>query len=665
MQYATKTLAVLTGAFMVTVFALFAYSTDDRARLLIEQVLSSQQASAIQSAGQWRTYAYMNPAVSHVTVYDGAPLVDGDTITARIKRNKNDEPREFCTDSINNPDNEWCYVQYDRPYIYNHDSALARYRGVWYAMWNANDKKAITLPSPAAIEGVTGQVIVMATSTNFRSWSEPVEVFVDPEYTKNPVTRDADARQWQPGMIVVGRELWVFWTQNHGETSGTYLSKLKGHNAKWETERLDLPQIPRGYAFVSVNPIELRSGRIMLPVTPFTSPRSNAVIYTDDRGKTWNVSEYVEPPRNVELWEPVVVEDPKKDNTVYMYMRNRNEEDHGSDRMFLFSESTDGGRTWSDPEFMPLEVVSSRAHALTVGGRVMVVHNDFENGKAGRPGREQRDGRTTDVVSPDHKRFPDNDRVNLALFMSREGTPGTFLPGPGISGELRGVAYPQMEMLRDRLYVIHSLNGSRSIGGIIVDPVVPDSNKYLLYPRTSVVIDEKNDKLSTYSALVKNRNTRRVEQQASVSIETDQVNYKNNQALELQFSFDSRNRVLKGSDERMALLTIGGPDDYGVLEIGRPGYEEDIVFARGDDVTPITPYIPDEWQDVEVRLHADGVTFTIGGEEKTVGGAFDIQKLFFGYGYTQGKPYQEAEYNPDGYFLFRVNDVKSRTVVLK
>ena len=361
---------------------------------------------------------------------------------------------------------------------YNHDSSIAWFGDRWFCLWNANDPPA---------EGKPGQLNYVSTSRDGRQWSPPQAVFADPNCSVNPVPCPKGT-QWQPNLIVVDGELWAVWSQNSRDNhKGCYVSKLSHPGAKWRNERLlwdgnDRPEIDgqRWRLFPTQNPIQLKSGRVLAPVTMmggkatdappglsnawWATEKRDSVLYTDD-GTTWHVSPgAVQPKRTWAQWEPTVWQLP--DGTVMMFARNndhrgRQEEGPRPAEMLLWSKSTDDGETWTPHQYVPLETVASRMHVLPAGGqRFMMVHNDWPAGQ---------------FVS---------DRLNLALFFTR-GPGIDFVAGLGLTANEQIVAYPQMWIHDKQLAISYSQGRQyRSIKVALVEPL-PDPDRYYLFPRSN------------------------------------------------------------------------------------------------------------------------------------------------------------------------------------
>ncbi len=368
---------------------------------------------------------------------------------------------------------------------YNHDSSIAWFGDRWFCLWNANEPPR---------EGAPGQLNYVSTSRDGRAWSDPAPVFACSELSVNPIPCPTGT-QWQPNLIVVDGELWAVWDHNsRDEYNGCYVSRLDAPEGKWRNERLLWDGEPRfeldgrrWRVFPTQNPIRLRCGRVLAPVTLIgdraadspeefhgwkAAEKRNSVLYTDD-GRSWHFSPgAIQPGRSWAQWEPTVWE--LDDGTVMMFARNNDFrwlEKGGppSTEMLLWSKSTDRGETWTPHEYVPLETVCSRMHVLPAGGdRFMMVHNDFPAGQ---------------FVS---------DRRNLALFFTR-GAGFDFVAGPGLTDHEPVVAYPQMWIRENGVAISYSQGRDyRSIRAAHVHPL-PDPQRYYLFPRAGLIPGERPD----------------------------------------------------------------------------------------------------------------------------------------------------------------------------
>ncbi|MCF7848181.1 MAG: exo-alpha-sialidase [Kiritimatiellales bacterium] len=357
---------------------------------------------------------------------------------------------------------------------YNHCASTVFYQDRWFTVWNANT---------IAAEGDLGQLIYLSTSTDFTHWTVPEPVFSTGATSINPIgpTDHGRMQQWQPNLLVTDGELWCTWGENgkKPELVGTYCSKLASANGRWKNTKILLPGDSGPpvihpeidgivwRAFPSQNPVELSGGRIVAPVTlrekkgsfPAAQKR-NAVIYTDDRGANWRLSELIQlPAAPTGQWEPTVYE---LDSGEIAMIARRNDKTNlvSPAEILLFATSSDKGATWSEYEVLPLEVLSSRMHVLNTGNRFCMIYNDHRLGDAGRK----------------------VDRYNLALFTSPSGRARDWMPGVSVTHNLWGVAYPQMFEKDDALYAAFSQGSSRSIHTARIRPK-PDPARHCIFPR--------------------------------------------------------------------------------------------------------------------------------------------------------------------------------------
>lgn len=358
---------------------------------------------------------------------------------------------------------------------YNHCASTAFYSNQWYTVWNANTVEA---------EGQYGQLIYLSTSTDFTNWTTPEVVFSSSNTCINPLSPDdlGTMMQWQPNLQTVGSELWCTWSENGADFDrrGTFFSRLTSPAGKWENHEILLTgedDVARVYplfdgiywrCFPTQNPTVLSSGRVLAPVTMRerygafdTAQKRDAVIYTDDNGASWTVSELIElPAAPTAQWEPSVYE--LTNGTVAMVSRRIDKTEIEADEVLLYATSSDSGETWSDHEVISLETLSSRMHVLDTGGRFSMLYNDHRNG--------------------DTSRSKNVDRYNLSLFTSMTGTGTDWIPGISLTHNLYGVAYPQMYEKDNALYVVTSQGNSRSIHSFVIDEK-PGPALHYIHPR--------------------------------------------------------------------------------------------------------------------------------------------------------------------------------------
>ncbi len=393
----------------------------------------------LQAAGPWRTYEVYQPTVH----------------------------RAFVNDT------------HAQPLKYNHDSSVAWFGDRWFCLWNANQPPE---------EGKPGQLNYQSTSRDGVTWSPPVACFTAPQATDTPIPCPGGT-QWQPNLLVVDGELWAIWSQNsRDQFNGTYLSRLTTPDGRWRSERMLFDGDPapllegrRWRIFATQNPCQLRSGRVLAPVTIsdeagpakdapagvtgwWAKEKRNSVLWTDDRGQTWHCSPgAIQPGRSWAQWEPTVWEAP--DGRVLMAARNND---------FRVGKRTGRGRRrccaigqprWRrDLDAARIRAAPDRrlpdACPAAGGDRFVMVHNDWPADR---------------FVA---------DRQNLALFFCR-GAGFDFTAGPGLTGQEPVCAYPQMAVHDGRMLISYSQGGNyRSIKVVSIAPL-PDPARYYLFPRAN------------------------------------------------------------------------------------------------------------------------------------------------------------------------------------
>lgn len=371
---------------------------------------------------------------------------------------------------------------------YNHDPSLAYFGGKWFAQWNANTDQN---------EGVVGQVNLQATSEDFVTWTSPVAVF-NSSSTSVPVEFDAeDNLQWQPNLVVVGSELWSFWMQEqksgftYPEGWAIYFSRLATPNGKWTSTKLELNYEEDGntyYGFPTQNPIQLRSGRVLVPVswvstdhvdplpagwatpTAFWTQRKRAgVIYSDDNGSTWKIGGATTlPGAEHTAWEPVVQEN--DDGSLRIFVRNLDYKNYTSSQYVTTAFGSGEGEFFGPLETLSMDCPSTRLGHLfqeSAGwGRHVYLLNDWKSGG---------------FVA---------DRYNGAVFISRSGR-ANLTPGVPFSGEDTVVSYPQGVIRDGKLHIIYSQGvAPRGMKTALVDPA-PDVDTYYFHPRENDQINPR------------------------------------------------------------------------------------------------------------------------------------------------------------------------------
>lgn len=357
-------------------------------------------------------------------------------------------------------------------------------------------------------EGQAGQTIWMKTSTDGVTWAPAIKPFHDGAHATNPITDVAIG--FQPCLVIVGDELWCYWTQG----SNVYVSKLADPNGAWTNNRFEflnrqvfLSSTVNGAAsgghslflsfgghsdwfpFSPTDPVVLSDGVVAFPTTLrssfpdpdvqpgtpagfFTDLKYNAVIFHDPVADTWTLSDDVPPgtfpPSSA--WEPTVWE--AATGELYLYSRNNQTALPDKDAL-LVARSVDR-QTWTTEESTELVVAVSRPSVKRIAdSRWLMTHNDYPQGDTGSTST-----------------FSVSGRQNGSLFASRRGV-DDFTPGISFSGDTAGQSYPQFCVHNDKVYV--AFNETPSSGRhttlAVLDAPIDESVAYV-YPRQRSELDQ-------------------------------------------------------------------------------------------------------------------------------------------------------------------------------
>lgn len=358
---------------------------------------------------------------------------------------------------------------------YNHDVDIVKFKGRFFAAWNANAKPA---------EGVPGQYNFLSVSDDFRTWSKPVRLFYREGGCDNPVETD---NQWQPSFVNDrDQTLYCAWCDYNARR--TFVAS--SHDAlKWRNH--EVPTAPpalkgRVVGFPTNHGLVTSKGVLMLPCSlPFTpkflvgDTRYAAVLRSEDHGQTWQWSQPIEAASWSELgekpqgfggemiaiWEPMLFE--QADGRLGLLIRNSTAQEkieipEKPHRMLLYATSSDEGRTWTKARSVDVDTICSRNFALAgVGGRdgLLMVMND------------------------NHVQIPQrisHDRYFLSLFCAPTSNPDLLLPGPLVQPEGGTAFYPNGFVDNGKLYLAYTY--PRGIHSTVVEPL-PDFSEPFLLPR--------------------------------------------------------------------------------------------------------------------------------------------------------------------------------------
>jgi hypothetical protein len=510
-----------------------------------------------------------------------------------------------------------------RPQLnYNHDVDVVRFKGRFYAAWNANWVES------GKRENIEGQFNYVSTSDDFRIWSEPVKAFTSSAGAVNPIDQD---NQWQPCFINDRDEtLYCAWcTYAHRRAFVSHTTD----GVRWTN--VEVPLGPRELdgqvvGFPTAHGL-LASGDVMmfpcsLPYygdwAPEPGRRSNLIVGTTryaamlisrDRGKTWHWSKPIEAAtwteigedpkefggETVFLWEPTVYEN--ADGTFGMLIRNstaqdapeRKEKPH---RMILGATSRDG-ETWTKARPIEVDSICSRILALSRTQTKRDLHMVMNDWHVGVPQR----------IS--------FDRYFLSLFCSPETDPDLLLPGPVVQPPGGRAYYPNGFIENNTLYIGYSY--ASEMRTAVVGPL-PDYSQPFLLPRggrAGVVIDGDTAKLHhRYSSLGL------VLTSALTRQETLRLAFRF-----AMFAYDGRS---------FPILTLGGKTRQGTLLRAIYGADEksDLLQIRGarNAWRTVGRFRHREWTQVEVEIDSKAISISVGSDARVRLEQPVLRKISFG-----------------------------------
>lgn len=529
-----------------------------------------------------RQYSFYDPEISHQMIYEGKLTGDGET-------------------------------------AYNHCASLAYFNGQFYCVWDSHKTN---------YEGRDGQKILLSISEDFIHWTHPVN-FVGPGYAENPLITP-QYRQWQPNLInYMDKELWCLWYLC--SEPGVYLTTLSAQkDAKWVNRKLfDTFTIPADdpstYAgevtsgFPSQNPFILSSGRVVAPLTLNGGviqeysrynykPRWNAVLYTDDHGKTWEMSGLTSNPIDMNgMWEPFVHE--QADGKLRMFMRNRTKAHMDPKERMLTTTGVGvekGSEIIFDPDvqYSGVETLNTRMQVLklTSGRYAMIMHDVYTKERAYHA------------------------RLNAALHFSRTGK-NDFVAGPGFNRKGTVAMYPQGIEHDGKIYVAYTLgdygyNHSEplSIEGAIVDPA-PAPDKFYIWPREKDVVNLEYSREKEYwmrknkyvyqRPQLTQRDGKKVisfSQRGTAGVEIDPVDFSKGQRLTVKFDFTIDKLQSLGN---LILCSFG---DVEPIRIGMPANRKGFLYVQEKTgFRPVGKVNLNTWTEIEITFTADYFTVAVNG----------------------------------------------------
>ncbi|OGV63095.1 MAG: hypothetical protein A2283_14980 [Lentisphaerae bacterium RIFOXYA12_FULL_48_11] len=469
---------------------------------------------------------------------------------------------------------------------YNHDVDIVKFKGRFFATWNANQSRG---------EDVPGQFNFLSVSDDFEHWSIPVRMFTRDANAENPVETD---NQWQPDFINYhDKILFCAWCDYNARK--TYIA-TSTDGLKWSNR--EVPTAPKSLSgqvvgFPTNHGLLTSKDVMMFPCSlPIVEQKCivghtqyAGVIFSTDGGKAWQWSEPIEAlpwskigekPEEfggelVTLWEPMLFE--QADGKIGLLIRNSTAQDNPErmekpHRMLLYSTSSDHGRTWTKARTVELDTICSRNFAVSgvnSPDSLLMVMND------------------------NNVRIPDrisHDRYFLSLYCTPTCDPDLLLPGPVIQPQGGTAYYPNGFIDNDKLYVAYTFAGG--MHSSVIEPL-PDFSSPFLLPRggrPGLVID--------------NSIARFGQRQTSLGLVLTEELIKSTRIF---LSFDVNINRYNGGD--WPILTLGGKTRQGTTL--RAFYDEtrktDLfqVNAGSNRWVEIAPFKMKEWNHVELEITRD------------------------------------------------------------
>ena len=492
---------------------------------------------------------------------------------------------------------------------YNHDVDIVKFKGRFFAAWNANARPA---------EGVPGQYNFLSVSDDFRRWSKPVRLFYREGGCENPVETD---NQWQP-IFVNDRDetLYCAWCDYNARR--TFVASSRD-GLKWRNH--EVPTAPpalegKVVGFPTNHGLVTSKGVLMLPCSlPFTpkflvgDTRYAAVLRSEDHGRTWQWSDPIEAakwsemgenPREfggetVAIWEPMLFE--QADGRLGLLIRNstaqeKTEIPEKPYRMLLYATSRDEGRTWTKARSVEVDTICSRNYAVGgVGGRdgLLMVMND------------------------NHVQIPQrisHDRYFLSLFCAPVCNPDLLLPGPLVQPEGGTAFYPNGFVDHGKLYVAYTY--PRGIHSSVVE-LLPDFSEPFLLPREGrpgLRIDGRTATLGlrqTSLGLVLNEALTEAEE------------------LRLEFAVN----VVRYPGQDFPLLTLGGKTRSGATlrAVYSATAKSDVFLLRyGAKTLEIAPLTMRTWNKIAMVIKRKEFSVAVNGGEPATFTHPLLRKICFG-----------------------------------
>ncbi len=516
-----------------------------------------------------------------------APLRAADTPAAEVYRHLAIYQPHVATNDV------YFYHPAAKPALmYNHDVDIVKFKGRFFAAWNAN-------ATPA--EGVPGQYNFLSVSDDFQQWSKPVRLFYKEGGCENPVETD---NQWQPAFVNCrDATLYCAWCDYNARRTFVAASE---DGRKWRNH--EVPTAPPGLegkvvGFPTNHGLVTRKGLLMLPCSlPPTGKfrvgdtQYAAVLRSEDGGRSWHWSQPIEALRwsevgenpkefgaqRITIWEPMLFE--QADGRIGLLVRNSTAQENPeipekSYRMLLYATSRDQGRTWTKARTVEVDTVCSRNFSVAgVGGRdglLMVMNDNFV--------------RIPQRIS--------HDRYFLSLFLAPVSNPDLLLPGPLVQPQGGTAFYPNGFVADKKLYVAYTY--PRGIHSAVIEPL-PDFSRPFLLPREGRAGLKIDGRTASFG-----------QRYSSLGLVLNEALTKADE-LHLAFAFD----VHRYSGQDFPILTLGGRTRQGATL--RALYDEktatDVLLVRaGSKAVELGPLAMRQWNHVEATLRRNSFSLALNG----------------------------------------------------
>ena len=495
---------------------------------------------------------------------------------------------------------------------YNHDVDIVKFKGKFFAAWNANENRGEDKP---------GQYNYLSVSDDFAHWSKPVRMFTAAAGAANPVESD---NQWQPNFINwKDQALFCSWCDFVARRVFVAHSSDGIHWNNVEVPNAPEPLKGKASGFPTNHGLLTKQGVMLFPCSiPFTdTPRAlvgktryAGVLRSDDGGTTWSWSAPIEAVTwtqageksaefggdTITLWEPMLFE--QADGKIGLLIRNstaqenpeRAEKPH---RMLLYATSSDAGQTWTKARTVEVDTVCSR---------------NFATAGVGTP-----DGLLM-VMNDNNVRVPErinHDRYFLALYFSPVCDPDLLLPGPVVQPQGGCAYYPNGFVEGGKLFVAYTYAGG--IHSSVIAPL-PDFSQPFLLPREGRAGLKLEDGIAHFG-----------QRQSSLGLVLTE---KLTRQPKLHLVFDVNVSKYNGGD--WPLLSLGGKMRNGTTL--RVIYSEEAkadvfqIAIGGNKWADLAPCKLKTWHHVELELMADGLSVSINGAKAQSFKRALLRKICFG-----------------------------------